>query len=161
MARTTWIIAIVIVLVGAVVGVAIAREMGHRQRDKGLAIERLADELELTEEQRETIRDIRFEHREAEIESKAKLERAKLDMERAMSEDDFDRKKIYTLAEKVTQLEREMKLAGIDNLLRIMEVLTDEQRDRLQELRVERAERRMENRMERPWRGGFQNTPEE
>jgi len=157
MNRTTKVILIATLAVAAILSVAFALPAGRKGRPgKGPDLEKLADNLELSEDQIDRIREIRYDFEEDGIDRRAELEKAQLEMRKLMDEDDFDRGKIMAQAEKVTTLESEMKLAKIDGMLRALEVLTDKQREELGELRKERARQMGKDRdMERMNRGGF------
>jgi len=143
MTKTTWVVMLLVLISAAGLMAFSPQGGGHRfpgnQRGPGgnmrreIPLEKMAEELEITDEQLETIREIRFEHQETMIDKRAELEKAKLEMEKLMVDEDFDRDKIYSQAEKIDEIESEIKLAGIDAKLRGMEILTDEQREQLKE----------------------------
>lgn len=101
-------------------------------------LEKIRDELELTEEQIDQMRELKYEHRLAAIDLRAELGKEKLEMEQLMTADDFDRDAIYKQAEKVAELEKQLNLMRIESKLDAMEILTAEQREEFEELRSQR-----------------------
>lgn len=128
------ILTIAILIVGT--GFAKApRQMKGDTRGGGREdIERMKDKLELTDDQIEQIRDIRYDNEVASIDRRAELEKARLEMEMLMTDDAFDRNKIYKQAEKVAEIQKDMQLSKVSAKLDFMDILSDEQREKLGEL---------------------------
>lgn len=97
-----------------------------------------ADELKLTDAQEKRLEEIRYKREMEAIDIRAQLEKEKLHLDKAMNEEKFDRKKIIAQAEKVVKLQGSLELLNISGKLDAMEVLTDEQRARLKEIRKEK-----------------------
>lgn len=96
------------------------------------------EEIGLTDQQLAKIEEMKYQRRLAGIDLRASLEKERLEMERMMAEEKFDRKKISKQAEKVAELEKQMSLARIEGRLDMMELLTAEQREKIKEMRHER-----------------------
>jgi len=105
-------------------------------------IERMKDKLELTDDQIEQIRDIRYDNEVASIDRRAELEKARLEMEMLMTDDAFDRNKIYKQAEKVAEIQKDMQLSKVSAKLDFMDILSDEQREKLGELHADLGSRK-------------------
>ena len=122
---------------------------GGTRKIGDIPLDNLSDELELTESQIDEIKQIRYKHNEDEIDRRAELEKARLEMRKFMDEEDFDKDEIYKRAAEIAELEMNLKLAGIEAKLDGMNVLTEEQREALVELREERMLDRRERHMDR------------
>ncbi len=114
-------------------------------------IRNFRDELELTDEQVDQLEELKYEHRLAGIEMRAELEKEKIEMEKLMSDDDFDRDGIYEQAEKVAELEKQLQLSRVEGKLDMMEILTQDQREKLREFKSQKMG------MHRPGMGGKLN----
>lgn len=132
------LIAIALLLVGTALAFPGKPEgMGYRDGsgEKGMR-QHLRDELELTDQQIEQFEEMKYERRLASIDLRANLEKEQIEMERLMSADNLDRKKIMSQAEKVADLQKEMHLARIEGKLDMMEILTEEQREKMKDLEM-------------------------
>jgi len=132
------LIAIALLLVGTALAFPGKHEgMGDRDGSGEMKMrQNLREELELTDQQIEQFEEMKYERRLASIDLRASLEKEKIEMERLMSSNDLDRKKIMSQAEKVADIQKEMHLARVEGQLDMMEILTQEQREKMKDLEM-------------------------
>lgn len=94
-----------------------------------------AEELELSQEQVQELRELRREHRVREADLRAKLEklRAQWDYELGKREPDF--KKLRKLAKDLADAEVRLEAERMEYELKVLEVLTPEQREKFLRMR--------------------------
>lgn len=97
--------------------------------------ERMAEALNLSDEQKTQIRQIMLDTRKKNIDTKAKLELAQLELHELMRVDAPDQKKIDVKITEVSKLRETMMRARIESHLAMQKLLTPEQRKKMQELR--------------------------
>ena len=131
---------LVIALLGAVVllfSVAYAQAPRHRLGD-------MADELGLTDEQMENIKDAQYDFRKAEIGLLADLKISRLELRRLMMQEKPDQKQITQLVDKIADNQKELLKNNIDRKLAMKEILTKEQFKKLTRMKAERRKEKME-----------------
>jgi Spy/CpxP family protein refolding chaperone len=110
----------------------------------------LVERLKLTDDQRKAMDAILLEHREKLIDMRAAVEKAELEMEPLMRDDQPNESKILAQIDKVAQARAELEKANARFLLAIRSKLSPEQWKQLQAERSDRA-----NRMQRrDWQHG-------
>jgi Spy/CpxP family protein refolding chaperone len=97
--------------------------------------QRLAEALNLSDEQKTQIHQIMLDTRKKNIDTKAKLELARLELHELMRADAPDQKKIDVKITEVSKLRETMMRARIESHLAMQKLLTPEQRKKMQELR--------------------------
>jgi len=107
-------------------------------RGKEPPIKMFADELKLTDAQTKAIEEVRYKKQMEAIDMKAQLEKEELQLKKSMDDPTFDRKKIQAQAEKVVKLEGDLKLLKIKGQLDMLEVLTQDQRVQLKQIKKEK-----------------------
>ncbi|MGH7494538.1 MAG: Spy/CpxP family protein refolding chaperone [bacterium] len=113
---------------------ALQAQPRQRTRAEGMH-ERLAEALNLSDEQKAQIRQIMVDTRKKNIDTKAKLELAQLELHELMRVDAPDQKKIDAKITEVSKLRETMMRARIESRLAMQKLLTPEQRKKMQELR--------------------------
>ena len=108
---------------------------------------RLADKLELSEGQRNEIKDMLTNNRKSMIRSKADIEVAKVDLQRLMDEREPDLGAIKNKINDIASLEAEAKFSQIKFQVEVKNVLTKEQHERLKELMKDGQTQMMRGRM--------------
>ena len=137
MDRKTLTIAMVMIA-ALLAGSALAQPCGRMgPKGGGPALERIADEIELTDEQLEEIENIRYESELESVDMHAELKKEEIELRHLMDFEDFSRQEIMAQAEKVGEMKQELQLNKMDARLRSLEVLTDEQREKMKDLRRE------------------------
>jgi len=108
---------------------------------------RMVAELKLTDEQRKAMDDILLTHREKLIDLRASLQKAELELEPLVKDDQPNEGRILAQIDKVAQARAELEKANARYLLAIRGKLTPEQWKQVQEFRANRGlERRGEGR---------------
>jgi Spy/CpxP family protein refolding chaperone len=106
-------------------------------------IERVGAEIGISAAVREKIKETAYAAEKEQIQIRAKLDTARLDLRRAMDATEPDVKKVIRQVEAVGALETEMKKARVRLMLTVRSMLTAEQRAKLQQIIRDRwAERR-------------------
>ena len=92
---------------------------------------RMAALLDLSEEQAAAIDALREAHRAATTDQRKTLMRLRNELHGLMLADDVDAQKVLGLTRKVGDLRTELRVARAEMRLKVRELLTDEQRDRM------------------------------
>jgi Spy/CpxP family protein refolding chaperone len=103
----------------------------------------LADKLELTDVQRDQIRDLQREHKRQTIERRAEIEVAEMDLETLESADTPDLAAMRAQLEELAGLKIDEQIAGMQLEQEIRQVLTQEQRDQLDDIDAKFGPRRV------------------
>lgn len=93
------------------------------------------EELGLTEDQQDKIKDLEQTHQEQTLEMKQKIEREQLALSQLMDEDDPSQSKIKSKIREISTLRTDLQLAQVDFFFNVRGVLTDEQIEQLETLR--------------------------
>ena len=93
------------------------------------------EQLKLTDEQRKSFDEILFQHRETLIDLRGSLEKAELELEPLIRNDQPNEGKILAQIDKVAQARAELEKANARYLLAIRSKLTPEQWKQVQEFR--------------------------
>ncbi len=104
---------------------------------------RLADKLDLSEEQRDEIKDTLTAHQKDMIQRKADRELAEVELRELTMEDDPDLDAIEEQIKEIANLEAGMRYSRIKAMVDAKSVLTDEQKEKLKELQKDRPARMM------------------
>ncbi|HEY1987383.1 MAG TPA: periplasmic heavy metal sensor [Terracidiphilus sp.] len=102
----------------------------------------LVEKLKLTDEQRKAMDGILLEHREKLIDMRATVDKAELEMEPLMRDDQPNESRILAQIDKIAQARAELEKANARFLLAIRGKLSPEQWKDLQAARSERMQRR-------------------
>ena len=109
---------------------------GHDRMPGGAErIVRMADKLDLTDDQIDRIESLRYDMEMRGIDIKADLEKTRLELKKLMGEEEKDRKEILAQVAAVNEIEGDISIMRVEGMLDINDVLTKEQRERLDELR--------------------------
>jgi Spy/CpxP family protein refolding chaperone len=92
---------------------------------------RMAAALDLTDDQVAAIEALREEHRASLTDKRKDMMRLRNELQGLMLEDDVDEKKVMDLTRKVGDMRTDLKLARTEMRLKVHELLTDEQRDKM------------------------------
>jgi len=139
-----------VIAVAATCGAAQPGGPGHRRGPHGLAgflSPRLLEELNLSESQKQQIRSLREGRPEELVEARREAFEARRALNEAVLQGG-DEASLESLAETLGTKEAGLALAEARRLGRILEILTPEQRQRMEELRTE-VEARFQERRER------------
>ena len=123
---------------------------GHGQ--KGMLgikmILRHADDINLTDTQREQLEQLMVDHQLARVEMKARVEKAQIQVKALMRDMDAPENEVMRAIDEVSRARAEMAKQRYRHRQETLAVLTDAQRDKLTELRNEWREERCKNRQE-------------
>ncbi len=98
-------------------------------------IERLADKLELTEQQVSALKEDRLKREKEAIRLRADLQLARLELRQLMDDAKPDQNKVKQQVEKMGNLRTTMMLTRVQGQLKMKEVLSAEQLDKMKTLR--------------------------
>ncbi|UCG60754.1 MAG: Spy/CpxP family protein refolding chaperone [Candidatus Zixiibacteriota bacterium] len=96
-----------------------------------------ADQINLTDEQRDKLESLMTEFRLAQVDRRAALEKAQIEL-KALERDEADLNAVNAAIDKVSKLKADMQKARYAHRHQVMSVLTDEQKDQLKKLRKDR-----------------------
>lgn len=108
--------------------------------DEPVVIERVG----LTDQQRETIRTLVYEHARRMIDDNAAVNRAELDLKESVSRGELDPKAVRAAFAAFQEARRQLETERFEMLLGVRMVLTAEQWDTMEELRRRYRERRLD-----------------
>jgi Spy/CpxP family protein refolding chaperone len=103
----------------------------HCFEGPGQRWERMAEHLELTEEQQATIEELREKNREANQDLRKQMARVRNELEGELLKDDVDAGKALELQRKLGELRTEMQSNRLETRLAVREQLTPAQRDKM------------------------------
>lgn len=103
---------------------------------------RLADEVDLSEAQRDELSEIFTSHRKDTIKRKAEIELAKVDLQKLARQEEPDMDAVEAQLRKIADLQVEMKLSQIKVRVDPRDVLTEEQKTALKKIRQDWQEER-------------------
>ena len=116
------VIVLVLVLLG-LNNIAAQKENGKfKKHHHGLK------ELNLTEQQKEKMKEIKFSFEEANIETEAKIKKNKLEIKKLLSNNSFNENELMTLIEKGGDLKLVLKKSKVRMWLDIRNILDDNQK---------------------------------
>ncbi len=98
---------------------------------------RIVEKLGITDEQIAQLKEADFTAREKHIALQAELEAARLNMQKSFSAETVDRDAALKLAQETAEIRSKMFVQRTENRLQALEILTQEQHDKLKELRME------------------------
>jgi Spy/CpxP family protein refolding chaperone len=104
---------------------------------------RLADRLDLSEEQRDEIKDVLTAHQKDMIQQKADRELAEVELRELVQSDDPDLDAIEEQIKEIANLEAQTRYSQIKAMVDARSVLTDEQKEALKKLQKDRPARMM------------------
>jgi len=108
-----------------------ARGGGNGGRGNGMAIERMAQRLDLTLEQVEAIKEIREKGREENVGLRKDMMKLRNEKRGEMLEDSPSSDKVLKLTRQIGDLRTEMQTNRMSNRLEVRKVLTPAQRDKM------------------------------
>jgi Spy/CpxP family protein refolding chaperone len=143
-----------VILTGAL---ALAQERGLMGMRGEEIRGRLAERLNLTDEQRKKLESMRVEHQKQQIAHRAKLQTATLELRQLMRADKPDKAAIERTMNEIAKLRVDGNMRRFNHLQSMRELLTPEQQQALRELRSEvrpKIRKFMRERTERRLEGG-------
>lgn len=113
------------------------------------AIESMAKELDITDEQMAQILEVQEGMEVKAIHNRSAMRKLRMQMRNAMQQDNPDRSAIHKLIEEIGTLETTIHKNRVDTFLNISAILTPQQREALEDAREDRRDSRREARTER------------
>ena len=118
-------------------------DMGHGMRQGvgmrghgGLGIMAMAEELELTDDQKENIQKLALDHKLAAVDSHAAVKKAEISLQALMHEDDADQGKVFSGIDKLATLKADVKKAAWSHHQKVKGLLTEEQQEKLKDSKL-------------------------
>jgi len=87
----------------------------------------MIQELDLTEEQQDQMKDLRYAHGKTMIDLRGNMKSAQLDLRKLKTDDEPNKKKIYAQIDQVGKARTAMDKAQVDHQLEVRKVLTEDQ----------------------------------
>jgi len=112
----------------------------HKFKER-ITRERIIDKLNLTEEQKDKISELRSSHQKKMADYKAELEKAKIDLRDLQNSDELNRNNIISAVEKINSIKNQMAIERTNHRMDIYELLNDEQKEIWRENRQYRGKR--------------------
>lgn len=109
----------------------------HGMRGDGCGIKGIlahGDDINLTDQQREQLKEMNVEFKTQQIDQKAELEKARVQL-KALMRDDADQGDVNSAIDKVAALKAEMQKTKYANKQKVKAVLTEEQVDKLKAMK--------------------------
>lgn len=106
----------------------------------------LQDELGLSEGQMQEIEELHYESRLQEIEKRADLARAELDLDKALAETNPNESQVFQKFERVCTTRAALERIHLEKRLGIRKILSEDQQDKLRRLLMERRPPHREHR---------------
>ena len=133
-------------------------QRGRMMDHTGVLI-RLADKLDLSEEQKAELKDLATSHRKDMIKMKADREIAEVELQESVRQEEPDLDVIEDQIRSIANLEAQMKFSQIKARIDAKSVLTEEQQEKLKELLKNRPAGKMGGRRGRPGKPGPEHVP--
>lgn len=99
----------------------------------GPGIMAMAEELSLTDVQKDKIKKLALEHKLAAVDSHAAVKKAEITLKALMHDEDSDQGKVFAAIDKLSALRADVKKAKYSHHQKVKSILTDEQRDKLKQ----------------------------
>ena len=131
-----------VVVLGVLVLVFSFAYAEHPRRDRG----EKADELGLTDEQMEDMREIRYNFEKTQIGLRAELKTSRLELRHLMMKENPNQGEIGKLVDKIADSQKKLLKQRVDKKLAMKEILTAEQFKKFMMMRGEYGKRRMGDR---------------
>jgi len=126
------------------------------RRHFGMRLERFAQELQLSEAQLAEVRNVQSETERQVVALRAKIQLAEIDLRNLMHDKEVDESAVLAKVSEIGNLKTEIRLQKVQAKLAINKLLTEEQRQQLQELERQRRKRPDRRRQkDGHLRGGF------
>jgi len=101
-------------------------------------MERIADDLNLTAEQKQKLENLRDEFQAQNVDRRSSVQKAKLEVRRLLKQDVVDRDALMKAVEAEGAADLALRKARIEHLLKVRDIVGPENAERLRELRDER-----------------------
>jgi Spy/CpxP family protein refolding chaperone len=144
---------VILIVVLSVVGPLMANELDVLP-GKWWEDERIVNRMGLTDQQREQIRDIVFEHARLMIDLKADFDKAGLDLAASVDQEDFDPMPVRAAHAVFQTARQKLENERFEMLIEVRQVLTYEQWQKIQEVKRRIEQNRQQRRPGQRGQGG-------
>lgn len=145
---------IVLAILGALVlFFSIVYAQAPQHQGKKMQGMKMAEGLNLTDDQINSMKDIQYNFQKAIIGLRADLKTSRLELRHQMTQDKPDQQQISMLVDKIGETQKQLLKQEIDRKLAVKAILTPEQLKKFLQMREGRMDDRMEGRMEGRMRG--------
>ncbi len=100
--------------------------------------DRIHAQLNLTDQQKNKLNDLRFKHQEQMIELRAELDKARLELQKLRRSDKLNRTDFINQTKNMNSIKNKIAEARANHLMDVYELLTDEQRKIWDDLKPDR-----------------------
>jgi len=125
--------AIIVTILAAAVAATAAQPQRRAERERHRQGPRLIEELNLTEQQEAQWKDLRFALEKKQTATQAKADVARIELKELLSAEKLDRAAIEKKTKEISDLQYQMKLAHIDHMFAVLNILTPEQQEEWKE----------------------------
>ena len=124
---------------------------GHQRGLAGRAggfrhILRFADEINLSEEQRTMLEELGYDFRLEQIDRRAEVKKAEVGLRALIRNEDTEEREVFDAIDRLSALKADLQKSRYTYQKQVKEILTEEQLDKLRELRKRPGEREVEER---------------
>jgi len=103
----------------------------------------MAEKLNLTEEQKEQLKEQRFQQDYKKIETLSQLKLKQLELRHELDKKEINRQAIDKIVKQITKLQADLLHQKVEAVLKMKQILTDEQYEKLQSLGKHKMQRAM------------------
>ena len=121
-------------------------KMGMDKKAWQEKVEKMYDQLELNEQQREALKAQKVKHREEQKAMREKLQAKREALREELQKEAFDKKKVKALNEDVKNIQNQMSDQRLESVIGVREILTPEQFSKFNEKKEEHWKKREERR---------------
>lgn len=115
---------------------SLAQPFGARMKGNGQYRMDKYEKLNLSDDQKDEIQELRFDHQSKMIEIRAEFKKTTLELRRLLTSSDLEKKEYLSLVEKRNNIRSKMELEKAEHRLNVLSLLTDEQKKLWNEDRI-------------------------
>ncbi len=115
-----------------------------KERDPEMMKERIADKLNLSDEQKSAIEDLRLKHQRAMIPLKSEMEQKEIEMKELRLKGNYTRADFISKVKEINDIKSKMEISRAENQMDIYELLNDEQKAAWNKMRGKFGDHRRE-----------------
>ncbi len=115
-----------------------------KERAPEMMRERIAEKLNLSDEQKSAIEDLRLKHQKEMIPLKAEMEQKEIEMKELKLKGDYSRADFISKVKEINDIKSKMEISRAENQMDIYELLNDEQKATWNKMREKFGDHRRE-----------------
>jgi Spy/CpxP family protein refolding chaperone len=120
-----------------------------KERMPEMMRDRMADKLNLTDEQKTAIEELRLQHQKAMVPIKAEMEQKEIEMKELRLKGNYTREQFISKVKEISEIKNRMEISRAENQMDIYELLNDEQKATWNKMRGNFGDHRREMMHER------------